>query len=730
MKKAIVLNTISDAVLIVCCALASACAIPSAYGAPYILPMLLLVELPLALILARDLRSSEKPFKVVIITAAVILFCGLLVRRTIVPGAKLVWYSAAELLSFDFSFIPIPQLPEISHDPDIYVTAFLIFSESCISVIAALLLIKCKSRIPSLLIPVPAFIPAMIYITNAPALYIIALLLIYWAGVLFGRTKALGEEKLQGLSRSVFIIMLALLALLIPVFSKEDRFEPIPFSQRRGILEAMGSVRDGILSNRTGSHKEYELISAGDRELDDEKVFSVCSSKEGIISLRTHSYGLYSDGKWQPSEEYSGAWSSMLALGSTQSGTDEVLRVRDAYNGERITPYAFLPRYDVSPGEAYIKANGKTAYSWHYLSDIELTRAESSTTENKYWRFALENYTLPKSAEKQKLLSLLEELTSPEWVASLKEADPYRAAELVAAFVSRSADYSLTPGTTPENRDFVEYFLKQNKKGYCVHFASATTALLQALDIPARFVLGYRVEIAEPEVWQDVPGRCFHAWTEVYIKGVGWLPLESTAGFTEGVGFILYGYSPDGMPAGTEDSGVPFGGHPQGSPESTEKPERTRANASASPAPQKTKRPLNSPGALDNGNSGGKAENAEEISANGNGLRYLWLLAIPGIIGVWQAVGAAVKKRRQRSFEQSDSRAAVLVLLKYLNSLKRYGGATSPNAEALANEAAFSNHDMEETRAALMKLVERNKKELCRGKPLMRLALRRVLFKI
>ncbi|MDE5564872.1 MAG: transglutaminase-like domain-containing protein, partial [Oscillospiraceae bacterium] len=47
--------------------------------------------------------------------------------------------------------------------------------------------------------------------------------------------------------------------------------------------------------------------------------------------------------------------------------------------------------------------------------------------------------------------------------------------------------YSLSPGKTPQSRDFVSYFLLENKKGYCTHYATAAVLLTRMAGIPARY---------------------------------------------------------------------------------------------------------------------------------------------------------------------------------------------------------------------------------------------------
>ncbi len=117
--------------------------------------------------------------------------------------------------------------------------------------------------------------------------------------------------------------------------------------------------------------------------------------------------------------------------------------------------------------------------------------------------------------------------------------------------------YSLNPGKTPNNRDFVLYFLKKQKRGYCSHFATAGAMLLRAMGIPTRYVEGYcfspdssaDVEVLageEAKEWYqgysyltdnsseekvlsvDVTDASAHAWVEVYKDGFGWIPVEFT----------------------------------------------------------------------------------------------------------------------------------------------------------------------------------------------------------
>ncbi|MBR6405942.1 MAG: transglutaminase domain-containing protein [Lachnospiraceae bacterium] len=103
-----------------------------------------------------------------------------------------------------------------------------------------------------------------------------------------------------------------------------------------------------------------------------------------------------------------------------------------------------------------------------------------------------------------------------------------KAVEAVRKYLFRHKQYSLNPGGTASDADFVEDFLFNKDSGYCVHFASAATVLLRELGIPCRYVEGYLVQPAMSGEKVEISDRDAHAWTEVYIRGFGWYPVEMT----------------------------------------------------------------------------------------------------------------------------------------------------------------------------------------------------------
>ncbi len=110
----------------------------------------------------------------------------------------------------------------------------------------------------------------------------------------------------------------------------------------------------------------------------------------------------------------------------------------------------------------------------------------------------------------------------------------------VRSFISKDTEYSESPGKTPSGRDSVEYFLKENKKGYCTYYATAAAILLRSIGIPTRFVEGLYISPEELEKGipgeVDVPDYDCHAWIEVFDERYGFVTFETTPGNGEQLG--------------------------------------------------------------------------------------------------------------------------------------------------------------------------------------------------
>ena len=125
--------------------------------------------------------------------------------------------------------------------------------------------------------------------------------------------------------------------------------------------------------------------------------------------------------------------------------------------------------------------------------------------------------------------------------------------QAVNEYFQDNIPYTIRPGKTPRRKDFINYFLTENRKGYCAHYASAATLLFRYYGIPARYVEGYAIdynqitmgELVDDAEYADyyegyselgetalvevnVTDADAHAWVEIYSKEQGWHPVDVT----------------------------------------------------------------------------------------------------------------------------------------------------------------------------------------------------------
>ncbi len=106
------------------------------------------------------------------------------------------------------------------------------------------------------------------------------------------------------------------------------------------------------------------------------------------------------------------------------------------------------------------------------------------------------------------------------------DADLVRRA--LAHFNQENFRYTLNPPLL--SRHSVDEFLFDTREGFCEHYASTFTIMMRMAGIPARVVTGYQGG------WYNELGNYVlvrqsdaHAWSEVWLAGVGWTRIDPTA---------------------------------------------------------------------------------------------------------------------------------------------------------------------------------------------------------
>ena len=107
---------------------------------------------------------------------------------------------------------------------------------------------------------------------------------------------------------------------------------------------------------------------------------------------------------------------------------------------------------------------------------------------------------------------------------------PYDQARALETYLRNTYPYTLHIPAPPVNRDVVDYFLFDLKKGFCDYYATSMVVMARSIGLPARIVFGYgsgTYDQAKGEY--DVVLADSHAWVEVYFTSVGWVEFDPTA---------------------------------------------------------------------------------------------------------------------------------------------------------------------------------------------------------
>ncbi|WP_066923951.1 transglutaminase family protein [Murdochiella massiliensis] len=91
--------------------------------------------------------------------------------------------------------------------------------------------------------------------------------------------------------------------------------------------------------------------------------------------------------------------------------------------------------------------------------------------------------------------------------------------------------YRLDVDEIDDQTGFLDYFLT-NKEGYCVYFATAYSVLLRDIGYSTRYAEGFIIPQAKETTTKitarQITAKQAHAWTEIYLNSMGWVPVEAT----------------------------------------------------------------------------------------------------------------------------------------------------------------------------------------------------------
>ena len=252
----------------------------------------------------------------------------------------------------------------------------------------------------------------------------------------------------------------------------------------------------------------------------------------------------------------------------------------------------------------------------------------------------------------------------------------------VADYVRSQGVYDVNVAPYPSD-DYAVYFLTESHTGYCIHFATAAVALYRTLGIPARVCEGYLVNNTAPGSSVRVTGADAHAWAEVYLDGLGWVPVEVTASAAEGE------YQPsEGSVAPTPESLPPDSSEQTPPPEQPEtSPESRQDEPGSTPAV-----PFNRPG--ETGSDASTLDRQPFSPVLRTVLTGFAVLA--GLTALVFGRYLILRKLLQARLSDPDGKKRAVNFYRQAERVLRYGGEMPQELQTVAEKARFSQHEISE----------------------------------
>ena len=384
------------------------------------------------------------------------------------------------------------------------------------------------------------------------------------------------QLRYSKLTTSYFVglIVLVFVSNFVILFAVSALYKPMPQISHvsQSIERAVDSVRFGSDSLPRGNLAKASVMNTGS---DDCLSIHFDGVPSGDMLLRGFTGATFENGVWTalPESAFEGSWhgvvSWLAASGLQPSFQRAAFDDARAAAGEgdvstktmRVVAHDASTRYIYAPASARsldrgdVQANfdgtilsgmvGKDTYSVEYddvaPSELLADATFLSEDETGYARaeavfsaFSKEHY-LDISADDAEAVRayIFDEET---WDETAGEST-YAVVSRVRTMLSTVASYTESPIDVPQGASFARWFFSNAREGNSAYFATVATMAFREQGIPARYVEGYRVGTDERDTARDNDGDVLlganqaHAWCEIYIRGIGWTPIEVTPGF-------------------------------------------------------------------------------------------------------------------------------------------------------------------------------------------------------
>ena len=476
----------------------------------------------------------------------------------ILSGLGCLWNRIGNSLLINDGLI-VKEVAEASEECGLFILILM-----GIAAVLAWLILACENSLMLLIYPAAAALP-MVITSQEPSLIWTVLLILCLMAVHLEIKKGEGLnlwQALYGIAVSVILIAAVSGGVTSDFFDKPKVIEKIDTAMEAAADSAY--YGENLLSDGQVSGEERSKATG-------ETALEVTMATPESTYLRGFVGEMYSsDGQWEALPE--GAYSETKTLlywlrkegfnisgqigqanGIIEKDPEEntfSIEVKDADSKYAYIPYELISFADEEGlltwyGESYSNGNFGTMKSYGYTAAENSVKRWTDVTgkffttekteeineylklESWYNEFVYQYYTYVSDNEKV----LLSEYFGDQGKQNDGHIEYKTAINKINEYLEDNMIYTENPGLDDgEAGSIMEAFFADGK-GYDTHYATAATLMFRYYGIPARYVEGYLitpddVKDTDGDETIEIPDGNIHAWTEIYVDGIGWVPIE------------------------------------------------------------------------------------------------------------------------------------------------------------------------------------------------------------
>lgn len=167
-----------------------------------------------------------------------------------------------------------------------------------------------------------------------------------------------------------------------------------------------------------------------------------------------------------------------------------------------------------------------TLADWYFSTDTK-EQEKYIETEKVYRNFVYENYL----DVDENLKSFIDTMFWSDSDTENEKNGIYAVTQHIRSVLDEQVVYDEEPEEIPSDKEPIKWFFEKGS-GNSALYASVAVEAFRAAGIPARYVEGYYLDNTETRQREmTLTSKDSHSWSEVYMDGIGWIPVDVTPGY-------------------------------------------------------------------------------------------------------------------------------------------------------------------------------------------------------